>query len=305
MANPIARILTRTLSSFEDEVGSDALIEMLNAYISSIGPPLTPPLHVSNETDPHPITTFSLPSPIDDQPAPSVSLSSPIDHTPAPSEKTCPVCNDPVPAPRGFTAGGDGSHRRCLSQHGYENWHTAVYGPSHSNESDADSTNETTETAPSSPAQNPVSEASTPPRMNLTAEVPGAPKKVKIERSGILEKPKKAPKPMKTCEARVLGEKSVIPNTKHTLVYKSAQCSILTTHSVKLDDDESIMPICSECLKNYLNRNESPKDWHGFFDDGSIPDTSHIVGGSWHTKKLANVAKKSANKNTQSDTDSI
>ena len=305
MANPIARILTRTLSSFEDEVGSDALIEMLNAYISSIGPPLSPPLNTSNEMDVHPITTVSLSSPIDHPPAPTVSLSSPIDHPPAPSEKTCPVCNDPVPAPRGFTAGGDGSHRRCLSQHGYENWHTAVYGPSHSNESDADSTNETTETAPSSPAQNSVIEASTPPRMNLATEVPGAPKKVKIERSGILEKPKKAPKPSKACEARILGEKSVIPNTKNTLVYKSAQCSTITTHTVKLDDDESIMPICPDCLKNYLSRNETPKNWHGFFDDGSIPVTSHIIGGSWHTKKVANVAKKSANKNTQSDTDSI
>ena len=288
---PTARILTHILSTFEDELGSDELIRCLNIYINSIGPPLTPALHVSNETDPHPITTFSLPSPIDDQPAPS--------------EKTCPVCHDPVPAPRGCTAGGDGSHRRCLFEYGYENWHASVYGPSHSHESDTDSTNETTETAPPSPAQNSVIETSTPPRMNLAAEVPGAPKKVKIERSGILEKPKKAPKPMKTCEARVLGEKSVIPNTKHTLVYKSAQCSTLTTHSVKLDDDESIMPICSECLKNYLNRNETPKDWHGFFDDGSIPDTSHIVGGSWHTKKVAAAAKKSANKNTQSDTDSI
>ena len=27
---------------------------------------------------------------------------------------TCPMCHDPVPAPRGCIAGGDGSHRMCL-----------------------------------------------------------------------------------------------------------------------------------------------------------------------------------------------
>lgn len=30
------------------------------------------------------------------------------------SKKICPVCEDPVPAPRGYVAGGDGSHRSCL-----------------------------------------------------------------------------------------------------------------------------------------------------------------------------------------------
>ena len=29
---------------------------------------------------------------------------------------TCPLCYDPVPVPRGCIAGGDGSHRSCLSQ---------------------------------------------------------------------------------------------------------------------------------------------------------------------------------------------
>lgn len=30
-------------------------------------------------------------------------------------EKICPMCDDAVPAPRGATAGGDGSHRLCIA----------------------------------------------------------------------------------------------------------------------------------------------------------------------------------------------
>ena len=30
-------------------------------------------------------------------------------------DKICPMCDDPVPAPRGAMAGGDGSHRMCIA----------------------------------------------------------------------------------------------------------------------------------------------------------------------------------------------
>jgi hypothetical protein len=72
----------------------------------------------------------------------------------------------------------------------------------------------------------------------------------------------------------------------------------MTSYTVKLDD-ESVMNICSECRSHYDARSENPKEWHGFFDDGNIPPTSHIIGGSWHTKKVAEVAKKTASKSSK------
>ena len=297
------RILRRFLTSIEDEIGQETLIDFLSSYLSDArkqlnfdAPAPVPSSSLINQSAPSSPTMNATPLVLESQPK----------HT----EKICPVCHDPVPAPLGCIAGGDGSHRRCLFVFGYSNWHDAVYGknqPTYDSDSETSSPEQLaapTETAPSSPIQSEIAAPTTPPRMNLVVEPPGAPKKSKIERTGVLEKPKKASKSTKQCEARILGERAVIPNTKHTLVYKPAQCSTMTTHSVKLDDD-SIMPICPDCLKNYLARNDNPKSWHGFFDDGAIPATSHIVGGAWHTKKVAAAAKKAtkASKDAESDSD--
>jgi hypothetical protein len=50
-------------------------------------------------------------------PAPAEEADAEADHgsdAPSQSARVCPECEDPVPAPRGAVAGGDGSHRMCL-----------------------------------------------------------------------------------------------------------------------------------------------------------------------------------------------
>ncbi len=292
-----SRILTKILSSFEDEIGSKELVRILNIYINSIDLTST---SQNASTSEHPITTIthsetiveSVPAP---SPAPTSETYSKVEtkvqYQPEPESESedeavrywiCGYCRCPP---------GGAGHRECII-YGYncsvQAWEEDRIYPNKVKQENTDSTS-----VQENPIQSENTVPTTPPRNTIISENPNAPKKVKIERSGILEKPKKIPKPTKQCDARILGERSVIPNTKHTLAYKSAQCSSMTSHTVKLDD-ESVMSICNDCLAHYNDRKDNPKEWHGFFDDGNIPATSHIIGGSWYTKKVAEAAKKAS-----------
>ena len=87
------------------------------------------------------------------------------------------------------------------------------------------------------------------------------------------------------CDARVYGEKVEIPATT-AIAYKSAQCEKNGTISVVVDDGELFL--CKTCSKKYEVRDSQPILWHGFFDDGQIPLTSHILGGPWHLQLKKN-----------------
>ena len=109
---------------------------------------------------------------------------------------------------------------------------------------------------------------------------------------------KKVVEPENRCEARVCGEEFVEiegtkgPNGKPLHAFKPAQCDRAFSETFT-DADDGKMKACKICAKHFLAAWEKPTEWHGFFDDGEIPEKSHLIGGPWHKKKLASASTAS------------
>ena len=109
---------------------------------------------------------------------------------------------------------------------------------------------------------------------------------------------KKVVEPENRCEARVCGEEFVEiegtkgPNGKPLHAFKPAQCDRAFSETF-MDADGGKMKACKICAKHFLAAWEKPTEWHGFFDDGEIPEKSHLIGGPWHKKKLASASTAS------------
>ena len=121
-----------------------------------------------------------------------------------------------------------------------------------------------------------------------TVPAPSAPKIVKKVAKKVVEGPR--------CDARIYGEKidiegSKAPNGSPLHCYKIAQCDRKGSETIPLDDGESEAHLCKVCIKHYNARSENPTAWHGLFDIDTAPETSHFVGGPWHSAVLAKVKK--------------
>jgi len=107
---------------------------------------------------------------------------------------------------------------------------------------------------------------------------------------------KKVVEPENRCDARVYGEEFIEiegtkgPNGKPLHAFKPAQCDRAFSETFT-DADGGKMKACKICAKHFNAKEEKPAEWHGFFDDGEIPEKSHIIGGPWHKKKMGAASK--------------
>jgi len=107
---------------------------------------------------------------------------------------------------------------------------------------------------------------------------------------------KKLVEPENRCDARVYGEEFVEiegtkgPNGKPLHAFKPAQCDRAFSDTFT-DADGGKMKACKICAKHFNAKEDKPAEWHGFFDDGEIPEKSHIIGGPWHKKKMGAASK--------------
>jgi hypothetical protein len=107
---------------------------------------------------------------------------------------------------------------------------------------------------------------------------------------------KKVVEPENRCDARVYGEEFIEiegtkgPNGKPLHAFKPAQCDRAFSETFT-DADGGKMKACKICAKHFNAKEEKPAEWHGFFDDGEIPEKSHLIGGPWHKKKLSTASK--------------
>jgi hypothetical protein len=108
---------------------------------------------------------------------------------------------------------------------------------------------------------------------------------------------KKLVEPENRCDARVYGEEFIEiegtkgPNGKPLHAFKPAQCDRAFSDTFT-DADGGKMKACKICAKHFNAKEDKPAEWHGFFDDGEIPEKSHIIGGPWHKIKIAKAASK-------------
>ena len=109
--------------------------------------------------------------------------------------------------------------------------------------------------------------------------------------------------PGKICGARVEGEAVEIPGTKSSRsgkpiqAYKPKECGRSAAFAVKIGEDED--DVCYLCAVCHTRHSEAKDTWLGFFDDGTIPPKSHLMGSVWYKAVLAEGMKKLATEGTK------
>jgi hypothetical protein len=89
------------------------------------------------------------------------------------------------------------------------------------------------------------------------------------------------------CNARVLKDLHIVPNTKLTY-HTTEQCGKQTLRKIAIDSGDSQMSICLCCFRRYATRMKPESTWYGWYDC-SYPSNARVVGSQWYYDNAANV----------------
>ena len=94
--------------------------------------------------------------------------------------------------------------------------------------------------------------------------------------------------PQMYCNARILKDLHIFPNTKLTY-HTTEQCNKQTLRKIAIDSGDSQMSICLCCFRRYATRIKPESTWYGWYDC-SYPSNARVVGSQWYYDTAASAA---------------